>query len=156
MAEKRATSRGSILFAVAIFLLLLVCYKLLKELEIIYVAALFAVVLMPAVRRITNLKLGTYRPSRAIAIVALLVIVVIALTTFFLIGLPPVLRDLRGFLTDLPSRIPSLVAKLKHLPGADKLGVDEIAAKAENLAGAVGSYVVTGAARCGSRTCSTF
>ena len=127
----------------AVFLLLLVCYKILKELEIIYVAALFAVVLSPVVSKISNLPLGRFRPSRAVSIVLLIVTVLAALTGFFLIGLPPVLRDLHGFLTDLPSRIPGLVARLKHLPGADKLGVDTLAAKAENFAGAAGAYIVT-------------
>ena len=143
LAEKRASSRGSILFAVAVFLVLLVCYKLLKELEIIYVSALFAVVLTPLVTRITELRIGRYHPSRAVAIVLLLVTVLAALTIFFLIGLPPVLSDLRGFLTELPARIPAAVARIKHLPGADRFGVDELAAKAENIFGAVGSYVVT-------------
>ncbi len=143
LAEKRASSRGSILFAVAMFLTLLVCYKILKELEIIFVAALFAVVLTPLATKISSLPLGRYHPSRAVAIVILLVTVLAALTIFFLIGLPPVLSDLRGFLTELPARIPGVVAKLKHLPGADKFGVDQIAAKAENFAGAAGAYIVT-------------
>ena len=46
-------------------LLLTLAYKLLKELEILYVSALFAVVLMPAVNKICSLRIGKYRPSRA-------------------------------------------------------------------------------------------
>ncbi len=143
LAEKRATSRGSILFAVAVFLLLLVCYKILKELEIIYVAALFAVVLMPVVTKITTWRIGRYKPSVAVALAFLIVTVLAALTLFFTIGLPPVLKDVHRFSSDLPKEVPAFVARIKHLPGADKLGVDELAAKAENFAGAVGAYIVT-------------
>ena len=52
------------------------------------------------------------------------------------------LADLRGFLTDLPARIPQITVKLQHIALARKVGLDVIAAKAENFAGAVGAYVV--------------
>ena len=106
-------------------------------------AALFAVVLTPIVTKITTWRIGRYKPSTAIAIVFLIVTVLAALTAFFLIGLPPVLRDLHHFSNDLPKEIPTVVAKIKHLPFADRFGVDELAARAENFAGAVGAYIVT-------------
>ena len=141
-ARSRASIHGHIVFAVGVFLLLFLCYKLLKELQIIYVSALFAVVLMPIISRITSLNLRGYRPSRAVAILLLLFTIVFALTVFFTLGLPPVMRDLRSFLTELPQRIPSTVARIKRLPFADHFGVDQIAARAENFAGAVGAYLV--------------
>ena len=134
--------RGNILFAVAVFLLLALSYKIARELEILYVSALFAVVLMPAVRRITKLNIRGYRPSNAVAIVALIVIAAVAFSTFFFFGLPPVLRDLRNFLNDLPHRVPQAVAKIKQLPISDKIDVDSLAARAENFLGAVGAYIV--------------
>lgn len=139
--EKRTAVHGQILFCVGIFLLLALCYKITKELEIIYVAALFAVVLMPAVNWVTSLTVRGYRPSRAVAVLGLLLATVIVVGLFFVVGLPPVLRDLRGFLTDLPARIPYAVSKVKRLPMADKFGVDALAARLENLAGAVGAYL---------------
>ena len=141
-AEKRANVRSNILFAVAIFLLLTVAYKLIRELEILYVSALFAVVLMPMANKITTWKIRNYAPTRAIAILIMFAIVILALGLFFLIGLPPVLRDLEGFAHELPQRVPAAVAKIRHIPMASKFGLDQIAAKAENLAGAVGAYVV--------------
>ena len=141
VAERRATNRSAILLAAGMVLLFFVGYKLLKELEIIYVAALLAVVLMPVVTKITDLTIRGYRPSRAVAIIVLLAGTLLALTLFFMIGLPPVMRDLRAFLTELPQRIPAALAHLKHLPMADKFGLDELAAKAENFAGAIGAYL---------------
>ena len=140
--EKRAATRGQIIFAFAVLLTLGLCFQLRKELEIIYVAALFAVVLMPAVNSVTGLSIRTYRPGRAVAVVALFLGTLILLGLIFTIGVPPVLRDMRSFFTELPQRIPSLVARIKRLPMADSIGVDQLAARAENFLGAVGAYVV--------------
>ncbi len=133
--------RGNIVFAVALLLVLYLCYNLLRELEILYVSALFAVVLMPVVNRITSLQVRGYQPSRGVAILILLVGILGLLAIFFTAGLPPVLRDARNFLNDLPQRIPLLVAQVKRLPIADKLDLSEVSARAENFAAAVGSYL---------------
>ena len=124
-------------------LLLAVSYKLLKELEIIYVSALFAVVLMPLINKISSLRIRGYQPSRSVAIIILLVGTLAALGLFFTVGLTPVVNDFGGFMQDLPKLIPQLSAKLSHLPIANKIGLPLIAAKAENFAGAAGAYVVT-------------
>ena len=83
MEKKTEAVRGHILFAVAVFLLLALCYKIARELEIIYVSALFAVVLMPAVRKITTLNLRGYRPSSAVAIILLLLATIVAAAVLF-------------------------------------------------------------------------
>ena len=69
--------------------------------------------------------------SRGMAIALLLSAVFLSIATFFILGLPPVIRDLHQFATDLPARIPDTVARIKRLPYADQLGVDTVAAKAE-------------------------
>ena len=125
----------------AVLLGLGLCYKLAKELEILYVSALFAVVLMPLVRKITTLTVRGYRPSRAVAILVLLAGSLLALGLLFTLGLPPVMNDLRNFLTELPQRIPQMVGRVKHLPLADRFGLDSFAAKVEGFAGAVGGYL---------------
>jgi predicted PurR-regulated permease PerM len=99
------------------------------------------VVLTPVIDSIRTIKIGAWRPSREIAIVILIAGIALVLTLFFLIGLPPVMRDLKQFLTDFPQRIPEITAKIKHLPMADKLGVDDLAAKAESAATAFGGYL---------------
>ncbi len=117
-------------------------WRLRHALGIIYVSALFAVVLMPIVERIMTWKLGSYRPSRDVAVIVLVLGVFAALTGFLFIGLPPVLHDVQGFAADFPTRIPTLVAKIKHLPMADKFGVDGIATKAENAASSLAQYIL--------------
>jgi predicted PurR-regulated permease PerM len=130
------------LFAVGIFLLLALCYKISRELEIIYVSALFAVVLMPLVRSITALNLRGYRPSNGVAVVLILVVAVVAFGVFVTLGLPPVVRDFRNFITEAPQRVPATVARIKRLPMAGQIDIDDLAARVENFAGAIGTYVV--------------
>lgn len=124
-------------------LLLLLAWTLRKELLIIYVAALFAAVLIPVVNRITAWELRSFRASRPVAIVLLIAAVAAVLALFFTAGMPPVLRDLRQFSNDLPARIPAAVARLKRLPLADRVGVDSLAARAETALTASASYLVS-------------
>jgi predicted PurR-regulated permease PerM len=79
--------------------------------------------------------------SRVSAIILLLLGVALVLVLFFMVGLPPVIRDLHQFAADLPARIPAIVARLKRIPMADKLGVDAIAQRAENALSATAEYL---------------
>jgi predicted PurR-regulated permease PerM len=125
-------------------LALLLAWRLRDVLTLIYVSALFAVVLMPVVRGIMRYEMrGGRHASRALAIVLLLSFVFVILAGFLTIGLPPVIHDLHQFAVDLPDRIPTIVASLKHIPYADKLGVDTIAERAENALSATAGYLFT-------------
>jgi predicted PurR-regulated permease PerM len=141
--RSRAEIRGSILFAVGVLLLLALAWTLQKEILILYVSALFAVVLMPAVSRITKLNIRGYHPSRAVAIVLLIITVTGVLALFFTTGLPPVLRDLRNFSDELPQRIPDIAARIKKIPFANRFGVEAIAQRAVGALDATASYLFT-------------
>jgi predicted PurR-regulated permease PerM len=140
--QNRETVRGHILFTFAVVLALALAWKLRGVLEIVYVSALFAVVLMPVVQQIERIRIRNWRPSRFVAIVTLLAVVFVALIGFLMIGLPPVIRDVQHFAADLPARIPSLVEKLKRLPMADKFGVDSLAQKSETMLSNFASYLL--------------
>jgi len=56
-----------------------------------------------------------------------------------------VLRDLKNFAEDLPQRIPVLVAKIKRLPVADKIGVDSLAERSENMVSSTAQYLLASA-----------
>jgi predicted PurR-regulated permease PerM len=141
--RSRAAVRGHILFAIVVLLLLALAFVLQKELMILYVSALFAVVLMPAVTRITQLNLRGYHPSRPVAIILLIFAVALVLAFFFTTGLPPVMRDLSNFSAELPQRIPEVVAKIKRIPFADKFGIDSIAQRAAGAFDATAGYLFT-------------
>jgi predicted PurR-regulated permease PerM len=125
-----------------VLIALALAWRLREVLVLIYVSALFAVVLMPAVNHIMSFRFrGTRHVSRAVAIVLLLGCVFLTLALFFLVALPPVIRDLHQFAEDLPARIPPIVARLKSLPLADRFGVDTIAQRSEDALSATAAYL---------------
>ncbi len=138
---RKAFAHGNILFFFGVLLLLTLAYKLLKELEIIYVAALFGVVLIPSVRWLQSKSIRGYHPSRIVAILILLSSTLLVLGTFLSFAVPPVVGDARNFLGDLPKRIPLMFAHLQKLPLINKMNLATLAARAENFAAAIGAYL---------------
>jgi predicted PurR-regulated permease PerM len=125
-------------------LALVLAWRLREVLLLVYVSALFAVVLTPVVSHIMRLQLrGGRHMSRGVAIVLLLSAVLLCLAIFLFLGLPPVIRDLHQFATDLPGRIPAIEARLERLPLAKSLGVGAVAEKAENALSATAEYLLT-------------
>lgn len=100
-------------------------------------------VLTPVVTRITKLNLRGYHPSRVVALILLIAGVILALTLFLTFGLPPVLRDLREFSTELPQRIPATVDRINKLPFATKFNVDSMIQRAEGALTETASYIFT-------------
>ena len=74
-ARRQRAVRGNIVFAFAVALALYTAWQVRDVLEIIYVSALFAVVLMPVMRGITKLRIGKWNPGRGSAIFILLLAV---------------------------------------------------------------------------------
>lgn len=135
--------RGYILFTLLLLLAIGLAWRLREVLELVYVSALFAVVLMPVVKRIENLHIGKYRPSRSVAILLLMFSVILVLFLLFFFGLPPVINDLERFTSDLPQRAPQIVAKAKQIPLLNKFGLDDIARRGEAFATSFAGYVVS-------------
>ncbi len=143
--EQRRNVRGYILFFFAMVVLLGLLWTLRSVLEIVYVSALFAVVLMPIVQQIMKLSIFGRQPSRTVAVLGLVFAVFLVLGLFFVIAMPPVLHDIEHFSADLPRRLPAIAAKLKHLPLADRFGVDSVGDKLQNLAASTASYLFASA-----------
>src|SRR5437660_811743 len=85
--------RSDILFAFVCLLAVYVCIQAIDVLLLIYVSALFAVVISPAIRFIRRLKIGGWRPGRGLAIGVLLTSMVSAALLFALFALPPMIND---------------------------------------------------------------
>ncbi len=51
------------------------------------------------------------------------------------------MHDIQHFAADLPARIPSVIASIKHLPLADKFGVDSLAQKSEGAIASTAQYL---------------
>lgn len=125
--------RGDILF---VFVLALVCYIawLVRDvLVLLYISALFAVVLRPIVRSVGHWKIGGWRPFRGIAILALLLMITGAFTGFGFLAIPPVARDISAFAGEMPSRLPNLLISLANLPLVSHLNTAVISERIQSF-----------------------
>ncbi len=132
MTESQNSShsvRGHIVFAFALALALYLAWLIRGVLVLLYVSALFAVVLTPVVRATSRIRIGRWHPFHgAAAIFFLLLIVAGALTAFGFLALPPVIRDLQALNGEMPTRLPALLARFRQFPFADRLNSAEVIA----------------------------
>ncbi len=135
---RRHTHRGDILFTIAVLLGLLVAYRVRDVLLLIYVSALFAVVLSPAIDGVRRVRLGKWRPSRGLAILLIVIAGLALLAIFVIFAVPPIFHDLQGVAADLPRRVSSQLDRIRHLPFAQNLNFSVLQ---ENVARAMGGVV---------------
>src|SRR5260370_39383836 len=109
-------SRSDIIFFFAVLLALWIAYTVRDVLLLVYVSALFAVVLSPAIGLIRKVRIKGWRPSRGFAILVLIVLLVFAGALFVGFALPPVYRDARSFSADWPNHLAALTEKVHRLP----------------------------------------
>ncbi|HWF66409.1 MAG TPA: AI-2E family transporter [Acidobacteriaceae bacterium] len=112
----RRSVRGDILFTFAVAIGLYLAWLLRNVLVLIYVSALFAVVLLPVVRGVQRLRIGNWRPSHGVAILFITVLLIGGIAVFLFLTIPPVLREIKSFVQALPERSPAFVGKLQRLP----------------------------------------
>lgn len=137
------TLRSDITFT---FVLALACYVawLVRDvLFLLYVSALFAVVLRPIVDFIARLRIGKYYPFKGTAIFILLVVALGGIVAFGFFALPPVIRDLEEFAKEMPVRVPVLIERAKHLPLVSRIDLDDLSARFQEFAGHGATYLLT-------------
>jgi predicted PurR-regulated permease PerM len=142
MTDSPRNLRRDIAFA---FVLALACYVawLVREvLVLLYVSALFAVMLGPLVRFTSCLHIGRWHPFKGTAIFFLLFGAVAAITAFGFLALPPVINDLQEFTREMPTRLPELLEKLKKLPLAQHLDTVDINSRLQDFAGHAATYLL--------------
>jgi len=141
-ADSPRTLRRDIVFA---FVLAMACYLawLIRDvLVLLYVSALFAVVLTPLVRTVSGIHIGPRQPFKGSAIFLLLVVAAGALTAFGFLALPPVLRDLQAFSGEMPTRLPGLLDKLKSIPLTQQLDTSDLNSRLQDFASKAAPYVL--------------
>jgi predicted PurR-regulated permease PerM len=111
-------------------------------LMLLYVSALFAVVLTPVVRSTSSLRIGRWQPFKGSAVLFLLLAVAAVLIAFGFLALPPVIRDLQEFGREMPTRLPEILEKLKKIPFADRLNTGEISSRVQDFAGQAVTYLL--------------
>src|ERR1700761_1001436 len=143
------SARGNVVFAFAIALALAIAYLMREILLLLYVSALFAVVLSPVIRGITRIHFGKWHPGRGLSIFLLLLSLAAATTLFFAFALPPVVRDLQSLFTELPTRGPQLIDQLHRFPLISHINLSGLAAKLQGFASNFAEYLflsISGAA----------
>ncbi|MFP5208432.1 MAG: AI-2E family transporter [Acidobacteriota bacterium] len=134
--------RSDILFGFALALACYVGWLIRAELALLYVSALFAVVLTPVVHFTTRIRIGRWQPFKGLAIFLLLLVVAGALTAFGFVALPPVISDLQEFAREAPARLPAILEKLKHVPFANHLNAADLSARAQGFASNAATYLL--------------
>jgi predicted PurR-regulated permease PerM len=134
--------RREIVFA---FMLALGCYVawLVREvLLLLYVSALFAVVLSPLVRATAGFRIGRWQPFKGAAVFFLLIGVAAAITVFGFLALPPVIGDLQEFGKEMPARLPGILQMAKSIPFAQHLDTADLTTKLQDFAGNATTYLL--------------
>jgi predicted PurR-regulated permease PerM len=134
--------RGIVLFAFGVALALYFAYLLHDVLVVIYVSALFAVVLMPVVSAIMKLHIRSWHPGRGMAVLILLVGTAGSLTLFFLFALSPAFRDLREFIRELPQKGPEFFNRLSQVPVLRDMDLDALQEKVQDVVANSATYAV--------------
>src|SRR5208283_3615507 len=142
-AGRHRSLRSDIVFA---FVLAFACYLawLVREvLVLVYVSALFAVVLNPVVRFTSRLRIGRWRPFKGSAVFFLLLGVAAAIAAFGFFALPPAIRDFQAFSGEIPARVPLLLEKLRHIPFADRLNTAEVITWVQDFASSAAKVLLS-------------
>jgi predicted PurR-regulated permease PerM len=117
-------------FATALFLC--VAYLARQALLVLYVSAVFAVVLSPAVDRVHALSVWGWHPSRGAAVVIISFGGAIGVVLLGVFALPPVIEELQQFVTQLPDLLERLRTTFRSTPVLGSLDT-----------GTIGSYVTS-------------
>jgi predicted PurR-regulated permease PerM len=144
VTSARTTARSNIVFTFGLIAAIYIAYLTREVLFLIYVSALFAVVLMPVLNIIQRLHIGKWQPGRAVAILLLFLVVGGLLSLFIMFALPPVVRDMREFLFELPTKGPQLLGRLQRLPIARHIDMSSINAKLQDIASNFATYAFAG------------
>jgi len=139
--QKVVRERNLVLYAVCVLLSLYVAWQVREVLLLVYVSALFAVVLNLLVIAIEHLRIGRWRPGRGASIAILLFGSVLGFGGFFLFALPPAWTDLRIVLSQAPSQAPIILARLRDLPYAQNINIPAISAQVASAASSSAGYL---------------
>ena len=128
-AQSKQNVHGHILFFFAVALGLYVAWLIRGMLALLYISALFAVVLSPIVRATSRIQIGRWKPFHgSMAILILLLGVAGAFAVFGFFALPPVINDLQSLAGELPARLPAILDKIKSVPYADRIDAGDLLA----------------------------
>lgn len=115
--------RSDILFFFGVLAAVWAIYTARDVLLLIYVSALFAVVISPVIGIVQKFHINGWRPGRGFALIVLMGGLAISLTAFFVIALPPIYEHAKEFAVSWPKQVASLT---RYLPFGRVMNAAEV------------------------------
>jgi len=112
----RHDNRSNILFTLGILLFALIAYQVRSVLLLVYVAALFSVVVTPLIAVVQKMKIGQWSPGPGTSAVILIILILTAASIFLDIAVPPILADMQDLRAHWPETMARLSARVKDVP----------------------------------------
>lgn len=140
--KKESHHRSDITFAFVLAFTAYLLWLTRDVLLLLYVSALFAVVLAPLLNLVMRIRIKSWQPGRGIAILVLFLAAGLFFSLFFLFALPPVLTDMREFLKDAPRRVPQLLSRVQALPIMRHVDMSSVNAKLQDFASNFAGYML--------------
>lgn len=128
--RKERTPRSNIVFAFALALACYLAWLAREAVLLLYVSALFAVVLMPVVRKVEKLQIGRWRPKKAASVILMLLVLAAGLAGFGFLAIPPVAHDLQQISTQSTS-VSALIQRVHRIPLLNRLGDGQLTGQLE-------------------------
>jgi len=124
--HKTRSLRSDIIFTIGLLILLALAWEAREVLLLIFVSAVFAVVLNPAIEAIRQLHIGHWWPNRGTAIVVIILAAFLGFGSFLLFAVPPMYHDLQSAAFNIPIRLGELSNKLHAIPFLQKLDLTQL------------------------------
>lgn len=134
--------RKDILFAFALGFAGLLLWVLRNALVLLYVSALFAVVLMPVVHAISGHRIGRWRFGERSAIFIMLLCAAGALTAFGFLAIPPVVHDLEQLSSQPSKNVPALLKEIRNLPFLHGLDEGALSSRLQGWASTAATHLL--------------
>ncbi len=113
---KLRTLRSDIVFTISLLILMGLAWGAREALMLVFVSAVFAVVLNPAIEAVRRVHIGHWWPDRGTAIVVIILIASLGFGSFLLFAVPPMYRDLLSASSYIPMRAAEISHTIQRFP----------------------------------------
>jgi len=131
--EEHRSHRSDILFGFGLLLALYLAFQVINVLLLVYISALFAVVLAPAIDVVRRIKIGSWRPGRGLAMLVLLLGLLSFVVLFSAFAIPPIYDDAVALADNWPTRVAEIVTKLHRIPFLHDFNPSQLEAVASSV-----------------------
>lgn len=131
--EEHRSHRSDIVFGIAVLLAVYLAFQVINILLLVYISALFAVVLAPAIGLVRRIRIGRWRPGRGLAMLVLLLSLLAFVVLFSAFAIPPIYRDGKELADNWPARVTAIIDKIHRVPFFEDFNPRKLQAVASNI-----------------------